>query len=205
MKMARLHSELTEFNSGYKNAVNDFLSLIDSTQEEPTPKAKFKVGQTIRYIGDFTIYPEVFTISEITDTQYWDKNGCIVPIKHQDQWELVEEPISEDFKQFEEVYLEKEKDEILCVYDRHAGLVDGAKWQKEQDKQWLAENHKHIFAEGRESMKVQMMKISMNGVICYFQKKVHLIQYSRQEAANVLSKFNHGDKVKLIIIKDNSV
>ena len=31
-----------------------------------------------------------------------------------------------------EEYLEKDKCEILCVYDRHAGLVDGAKWQKEQ-------------------------------------------------------------------------
>jgi len=45
---------------------------------------------------------------------------------------LQEEPVSEDFKQFEETYLDKEKDEILCIYDRHAGLVDGANWQKEQ-------------------------------------------------------------------------
>jgi hypothetical protein len=29
-----------------------------------------------------------------------------------------------------------------------------AAWQKEQDKQWLAENHKHIFAKGRESAEV---------------------------------------------------
>ena len=45
---------------------------------------------------------------------------------------MQEEPVSEDFKQFEETYLDKEKDEILCIYDRHAGLVDGANWQKEQ-------------------------------------------------------------------------
>ena len=44
---------------------------------------------------------------------------------------LPEEPVRDDFKKFEEQYLEKEKDEIICVYDRHAGLVDGAKWQKE--------------------------------------------------------------------------
>jgi hypothetical protein len=43
-----------------------------------------------------------------------------------------EEPVSEDFKKFEEQYLEKEKDEIISVYDRHAGLVDGAQWQKKQ-------------------------------------------------------------------------
>ena len=46
--------------------------------------------------------------------------------------DLQEEPLSEEFRQFENTYLEKEKDEILCVYDRHAGLVDGAQWQKQQ-------------------------------------------------------------------------
>lgn len=45
---------------------------------------------------------------------------------------LPEEPVSEDFKKFEEQYLEKEKEEILSVYDRHAGLVDGAQWQKKK-------------------------------------------------------------------------
>lgn len=46
--------------------------------------------------------------------------------------EVQDMPLSEDFKQFENAYLEKEKDEIICVYDRHAGLVDGAQWQKQQ-------------------------------------------------------------------------
>lgn len=53
-------------------------------------------------------------------------------------------PVSDDFKLFEKEYLEKEEDEILCVYDRHAGLVDGAQWQKlqmiEKACKWLDEN-----------------------------------------------------------------
>lgn len=57
---------------------------------------------------------------------------------------LKDQPISDDFKLFEKEYLEKEKDEILCVYDRHAGLVDGAQWQKlqmiEKACKWLDEN-----------------------------------------------------------------
>lgn len=53
-------------------------------------KPKFKVGQTIKYIGGMNFYPNVLTISEIIDNQYWDKNGLIVPIKFQDKWELVE-------------------------------------------------------------------------------------------------------------------
>ena len=45
---------------------------------------------------------------------------------------LQSEDVSEDFKQFEESYLEKEKDEIVCVYDRHVGLVDGAQWNQDR-------------------------------------------------------------------------
>ena len=52
---------------------------------------KFKAGQTIKYIGDFTIYPEVFTVSKVGEAHYLDKNGFTIPIKNQDQWELVEQ------------------------------------------------------------------------------------------------------------------
>lgn len=45
---------------------------------------------------------------------------------------MQEDPVSEELKEFEREYIEREKDNIVCVYDRHAGLVDGAKWQKEQ-------------------------------------------------------------------------
>ena len=61
---------------------------------------------------------------------------------------LQEEPISEDFKKFEEDYLEENKDEILCVYDRHAGLVDGAKWQKEQMAKNALEADREEFPDG---------------------------------------------------------
>ena len=36
-------------------------------------------------------------------------------------------------------------------------------WQKERDKQWLAEEHKHIFAKGRDSMKQQIMDNAVDG------------------------------------------
>ena len=39
----------------------------------------------------------------------------------------------EDFQTFEKQYMEDYKDEIVSPYDRHAGLVDGMKWQKEKD------------------------------------------------------------------------
>ena len=42
------------------------------------------------------------------------------------------EMISEDFEIFEKQYMNENESEIISVYDRHAGLVDGAKWQREQ-------------------------------------------------------------------------
>ena len=35
-------------------------------------------------------------------------------------------------KEMSEKYLEEEKDEIVCVYDRYAGFVDGANYVLEQ-------------------------------------------------------------------------
>ena len=36
--------------------------------------------------------------------------------------------MDKDFQTFEEKYMEENEGEIVSVYDRHAGLVDGAKW-----------------------------------------------------------------------------
>ena len=35
-------------------------------------------------------------------------------------------------KEMSEVYLEEKKDELVCVYDRYAGLVDGANYVLEE-------------------------------------------------------------------------
>lgn len=44
------------------------------------------------------------------------------------------EMLSEDFELFEKQYMNENESEIISVFDRHAGLVDGAKWQREQMK-----------------------------------------------------------------------
>lgn len=40
-------------------------------------------------------------------------------------------------KEMSEEYLEKEKDEIVCIYDRYAGFVDGAIYVLNQIEEWL--------------------------------------------------------------------
>jgi len=43
-----------------------------------------------------------------------------------------ETPTNDEFKAFAQKYLKENDGEILNVYDRYAGLVDGANWHKQQ-------------------------------------------------------------------------
>ena len=71
-----------------------------------------------------------------------------------------EDPVSEDLEKEIEIYmkthLEWDLDALGKPIERWGIKIARhfAAWQKEQDKQWLAENHKHIFAKGRESAEV---------------------------------------------------
>ena len=94
---------------------------------------------------------------------------------------LQEEPVSEDFKQFEETYLDKEKDEILCIYDRHAGLVDGANWQKEQMMEKAVDVAVHIDAGGYP-----------------YTPEIELYDYDKD-----IPLAKEGDKYKIILIKED--
>lgn len=72
-----------------------------------------------------------------------------------------EDPVSEDLEKEVYEHLWKGRmgaDVSKPIYFSYDELLEVARhfaaWQKEQDKQWLAENHKHIFAKGRESAEV---------------------------------------------------
>ena len=85
-----------------------------------------------------------------------------------------------------------------------------ANWQKYQDKQWIAENHKKIFhagyeegfETGRDDMEEQMMKEAAEGYIDAFPYADGIKVLFGGKHLDVISKFHVGDKVKLIIIKE---
>ena len=81
-------------------------------------------------------------------------------------------------------------------YLEKQGEQKSAKWQKEQDKQWLDEEYKHIFAKGMDSMKQQMMKEAADA-------KITLLDGISYVSKDILSKFKPGDKVKVIVIKED--
>jgi hypothetical protein len=89
--------------------------------------------------------------------------------------------------------------------DYKLGFKAGANWQKEQDKQWLAENHKHIFNNGyeegfeagRDDMEDEMMKDAKDYTLS--ETPLGLNPMIRLTLPN--GKYHKGDEVKIIIIK----
>lgn len=164
------------------------LSFIDSMQKNPIPK--FKVGQ---FIVPKKHTEEPLEITKIEDGRYYDRDLHICDIREQDQWELVEEPVSDDLEaEIDRCILDEDMNFDACA--RHF-----ANWQREQDKQWLAENHKHIFAQGRESMREQMMKDAVDGTVFAKLNNGEIMVRSGYFKSDWL---NYLDIVKLIIIKD---
>ncbi len=61
---------------------------------------------------------------------------------------IQKESVSDDFKAFEQQYMQDNEGEIVSVYDRHAGLVDGAAWKEQQMMKEARDFAKHFFELG---------------------------------------------------------
>lgn len=165
-----------------EEAYNEVLTVINSMQEEPVSKDYRERYKRIAQSEEFKKTHEGMSVGEIMHVEG-------------------EETVSEELEQaaveaFKKI-VDDGRNSFLEIFKA------GAKWQKEQDKQWLAENHKHIFAKGRESMKQQMMKGAVDGLV-YAQLATSgeiMIRsnYFKSETLDYL------DNVKLIIIKEDKV
>jgi hypothetical protein len=105
-----------------------------------------------------------------TTSPFFSEGDYKLGFKDGAQWQKQRDniPVSEDLEKAASIYMEQEMekgawyiDDITDDFyyrpvDLCSAFKAGANWQKQQDKQWLAEEHKNIFAKGRESMKEQM-------------------------------------------------
>lgn len=147
-------------------------------------------GANLPYVMEMTAYDKILTFIESLPEH--SKLSCVERIGK----DCKEDPLSDDFKKFEENYLEREKEEILCVYDRHAGLVDGAQWQKGKDDELLT----IAYMDGVEKGKKQMMKDAVECTICASYENPYGGYTQLVDSKTPLLTF--GGKVKLIIIKN---
>ena len=119
------------------------------------------------------------TIPDIVDEHYREMLG--------------EELVSEDLDSFAIKYAQDKPYPVTVCQ----AVKVGANWQAEQDKQWLAENHKNIFAKGRDSMKQRMMKNAITAE-CFGAQSGDALFSIRLPAKGYLV----GSEIKVIIIKE---
>lgn len=132
---SRLHKAMDEYHK----------FIIHECKEEPAEvyKPKFSEGDIIqRKDGDSRKYLviEIDVELGVYGIASYDETGSYsLDFENQDQWELVEEPVSEDLEEACEQLAEdarKHKAETSSPFfsqtDYKQGVMDGAKWQKQQ-------------------------------------------------------------------------
>lgn len=138
---------------------------------QPTFVPKFRIGQRIRHKGGLG----AFKIDRIVGMQYVGENGEKVGIVVQDDWELVEEPVSDDL----DVLIKDLQEHYRCT--------------KGYPATFYASNIEFVVRHVAEWQKQQLMKDVVEAE--YWDGS--LFKNELRE------RFKDGDKVKLIIIKEN--
>lgn len=129
-------SNMSLVECGKRNLCNELLLFIDSLQEEHKLKPKFQEGNKIVYVGERKeLDTDEHTILYVYDDMYVTTWGKKIPFKFQDDYQLVEEPVSEDLEEAGKQYLERSNPDR--VHQITNAFKAGAKWQKEKDFQYL--------------------------------------------------------------------
>ena len=111
---------------------------------------------------------------------------------------------SDDFKEFEKSYIEQEEGSIICLYDRLAGLIDGANWQRQQYENGKVHypSCKSGYFDGRGDEKKQMKKKAISGSV-HHALNTHYLVIDQPQLNAILKEFDQDEKAKVIILHDN--
>ncbi len=175
-----------------KEKAKELASLLVGEDQNPQP--------LIDILLDMAKWKET-QVKESVKTQHVDKT-C-----KENGNSLTQEPISDDLEQAIDIILatyfggEKEKQDWPFLKKM---AIYFANWRKQQDKKWLAGNHKRIFNNGyeegfeagRDDMEEQMMKGAIETSVCAKLDGIHIDILPKQ-----LKGYRFGDKVKVLIIK----
>ena len=196
---------------GKSKACKELLSFIDSPQEEPV---KIKKGCKYRCLSDM-VNKDTGNISFIGDKIYLapednalvsEENGWLCDTsENASNFELVEEPVSEDFNEAAWLYYDKNRLPIPPEWDLHKEFIDffkaGAQWQKKQDEKDIADM---LFVarlkgadDGKRIMKEQMMKNAITAE-CFGAQSGDALFSIRLPAKDYMV----GSEIKVIIIKE---
>jgi hypothetical protein len=142
-KVQKIREEIEKLhgNPYYMMAVKDVLEILDM-QEEP----KFKTGDRIKPVDSCLGSPR--TIVDICNSWYVTDQGTL-DFEYEDNWEALEEPVSEDLEEASKEWLIPQLDKSYANYgeEKMMGLAHfdgyamldaiefGAQWQKQHIKE----------------------------------------------------------------------
>ena len=78
-------------------------------------------------------------------------------------------------------------------------FIDGVKWQNEQD------DYDTIFYKGMMYYRKQMLEEAVEGEVDKFGEVAYVKERNNAELTKYLSRFNNGDKVKIIVIHETDI
>ena len=203
-KMAGISERLYPELVARRVVLKDLLFLIRSMQDEHKLKPKFQKGNKIVYVGERKEPDtEVHTILYVYDDMYATTWGKMIPFKFQDDYQLVEDPVSEELSTAAVEYERRINwNSFYCGLSIIDAFKAGAQWQKQQiqtDNVVLSpveyqETIERYFKDGMKEQREQIMKdaqdydvmLDNRGFDCIYPNGVR-----------------YGDKVKLIIINED--
>ena len=172
-----------------EEAYNDVLALLDTMQEEPTS-----------WLDEFRA--KLDSMSKEDFKKIFDKYAI----------DFEEEPISEDLEEAANNALNNvlNAHEIVNVRSCLEMFKSGVNWQKQQDQSTIELAEDHAMFAGMEKMKEEMMTKSIEAVVSQVPCSNEIILYNPSsvdsyylpQEMNKLG-LNKGDKVKVIIIKED--
>ena len=198
------HAELTEFNSGYKNALIDVLSVLNELPKE----LKFKVGDVIRKINAGAYDTKMIVVLIEKDYYLCDNIGKyssrMVSIAEQDNYELVKESESKErddaLEKEIEAYLQKSSFSDYGYNVARLAAKHFADWQRQHDRLEVAKAQAKIWQNGFKDGKQWLMKDAMDGRVINDDGDYKLIVPALPV---VMRELDEDDKVKVIVITDN--
>lgn len=96
-------------------------------------------------------------------------------------------------------YQDGMRDGLCCTED---AFIAGAEWQRKQDQQLIELAEDHAMLAGMNKMKEEMMRGAVEGEVYKFGEVAYVKERNNAELTRYLSQFNNGDKVRVIVIKE---
>lgn len=116
-----------------------------------------------------------------------------------------EKPVPADLEEAAKEYAKGEGlDDALGGWeDMHDAFIAGAKWQYQKDRERFAQIKAKTWCEGFDACKEQMMKGAVDGEVVSLIPERNYVKVERASIAKATSGFKEGDKVRIIIVKED--